>query len=61
MARQNLNQARLSAATGIGTSTLSNRLAGHKPFLLDELDYICAALNVSIVEIIRRSESNEAA
>lgn len=61
LARQNVSQASLSAATGITKNTLRSRLQGVRPFTVDEIDRVCFALHMSWLEVVNRSEPGGAA
>lgn len=56
LARQSMTLTALSLSTHITVPTLRNRLAGKRPFFLEELDTICAALGVGLTELIDRTE-----
>lgn len=56
LARQKMSVSSLSNSTHITLPTLRNRLAGKRPFFLEELDTICAVLGVGLTEFIDRTE-----
>lgn len=56
LARQKMSVSSLSHSTHITVPTLRNRLAGTRPFFLEELDTICAVLGVGLTELIDRTE-----
>jgi DNA-binding Xre family transcriptional regulator len=53
MARQKLSAAKLSATVGIPKATLSRKLNGKTPFLVDELMSICDVLDVDMTDLLR--------
>lgn len=53
MARKKLTAAKLSAEVGIPQATLSRKLNGKTPFLVDELMAICDTLAVDFVDLLR--------
>jgi len=61
LARQQMSQATLSAATGITPSTLRARLQGVQPFWMDELDQIANVIGVPLSELITRSDEQVSA
>lgn len=42
-----LNQRKLAQITGISENTISRKMQGHRCFDTDEIDKICAALNIT--------------
>ncbi|MEC5150629.1 helix-turn-helix transcriptional regulator [Cryobacterium sp. GrIS_2_6] len=46
----------LSAATGISMAILRRRLTGEKSFYVEELERICRYLNISVIDLIERTE-----
>lgn len=55
-AHQDMTQNDLAQATGISQSQISKQLRGIRSINMDELALICAALNISTIEIIRMAE-----
>ena len=58
LARQKMTVTSLSLSTHITVPTLRNRLAGTRPFFIEELDTICAVLGVGLTELIDRTEAD---
>ena len=56
LGRQNLTYTALAAATGITPSTLSRRLIGTKPFLLEELQSIARFLGIKLSDLTERTD-----
>ena len=56
MARRRLSAVRLGVAIGRSQSYMSRRLTGEVPFDLDDLDAICATLDVPISALIGSPE-----
>lgn len=56
LGRQNLTYAALATATGINPSTLSRRLQGNKPFLLEELQSIAEFLKIKLSDLTERTD-----
>ena len=56
LGRQNLTYTALAAATGISPSTLSRRLVGTKPFLLEELQSIAQFLGIKLSDLTERTD-----
>lgn len=42
-----LSQRKLAQMTGISENTISSKMQGHRCFDIDEIDKICAALNIT--------------
>lgn len=60
LARQNKTYVSLAAATDMSDATLRRRLAGHKPFYVEELVSVSRFLGVSMDELIGRAEASNA-
>lgn len=56
MGRQRVSLSSLATDAGISPSTLSRRLNGVRPFLLEEVDAICHSLSVPMADILTRAE-----
>ena len=56
-ARKGVTQTELEAATGISQSQLSKQFRGIRAINIDELDEICAALEIPLAELIAAAES----
>ena len=52
MGRRRMSAVRLGAAIGRSQSYMSRRMTGEIPFDVDDLDAICAALDVPITRLI---------
>jgi transcriptional regulator with XRE-family HTH domain len=50
-----LSQRALGEATGISQSQMSKYLRGERSMLLDDLDEVCFALGLSIVDVVERA------
>ena len=56
LARQGLSYTACAAATHISPSTLSRRLAGTKPFLLEEMQSIAQFLGIKLSDLTERTD-----
>lgn len=54
--RKGITQAELSESTGISQSQISKQMRGTRDINIDELSAIADALNISLVELIRKAE-----
>lgn len=54
--QKGVTQAELAESTGISQSQISKQLRGTRDINIDELDAIVAALDLSLVELIRTAE-----
>ncbi len=61
LARQSKTYVSLAEATGISVDTLRRRLAGLKPFYVEELGSVCRFLGITLDELLARAESAQAA
>jgi DNA-binding Xre family transcriptional regulator len=50
------SQTALGKVAGISQSQLSKHLRGERPLTIDELDALCMALHLSIVDVVRRAD-----
>lgn len=55
LARTGKRSADLAVAEGMSRQTLASRLNGEKPFSTDEIDIAAQFLNLTFIELIRRS------
>lgn len=60
LARQAKTQQSLAQATGISVDTLRRRLAGLKPFYVEELGSVCRFLGITVDELLQRAEMEQA-
>ena len=56
MASRGFTVRALAAATGIPRTTLSRRLSGETPFLMNELQAVCEALDTKISDLVEEIE-----
>lgn len=61
MARQGVTSSTVAQTTDIARSTLHRKLTGRSEFNLAEAAAVCAALGISLAEIVRRAEASEVA
>lgn len=61
MARQGVTSSTVAQTTDIARSTLHRKLTGRSEFNLAEAAAVCAALDISLAEIVRRAETSEVA
>lgn len=54
--RKGITQAELSESTGISQSQISKQMRGTRDINIDELSAIADALDISLVELIRKAE-----
>ena len=54
--RKDITQAELSESTGISQSQISKQMRGTRDINIDELSAIADALDISLVELIRKAE-----
>lgn len=54
-----VSQRKVSEETGIPLSTLSSRLTGRRPFTVVELAAIAQLLEISVLELVLRSETRK--
>lgn len=55
-ARQRVTTEELAEATGISRAQVGKQLGGAKPINLDELDLICHALGLNVVEVLAEAD-----
>jgi transcriptional regulator with XRE-family HTH domain len=56
LARQQKSRTDLAAAMGVSLNTLTSRLNGRYPFLMDEVAAVAAFLGMTASELIARTE-----
>jgi hypothetical protein len=59
LARQSKTHTSLADATGISVDTLRRRLAGQKPFYVEELGSVSRFLGLTIDQLIARAETSQ--
>ncbi|AKK04564.1 putative transcriptional regulator [Corynebacterium mustelae] len=53
---QKVTQAEIEKATGISQSQVSKQLRGLRPINIDELEKLCSALNLELIEVVAEAE-----